>query len=97
MDDGQGAAADHAKTGLIPTNLEAANASKIARDSYLHTYVEAADNAFFWPPVKNWSKIDEVYTEYLTKIFSGDLSVKEGLDQAAAEIDRLLADSNSSQ
>ncbi|MGM0874683.1 MAG: extracellular solute-binding protein [Bacillota bacterium] len=86
-----------ARTGLIPTNLEASKAFKVTRNSYLSPYKEATENAIQWPPVKNWCKIDEVYTEHLNKIFAGELSVKDGLDRAAAEIDRLLADSDSSQ
>jgi multiple sugar transport system substrate-binding protein len=82
-----------AQTGLMPTNLDAAKAMKITKNSYLYPYKEAAENAFLWPQVKNWSKIDVVYTEYMYKIFEGELSVKDGLDRAAAEIDKLLADS----
>jgi multiple sugar transport system substrate-binding protein len=82
-----------AQTGLMPTNLDAAKSLKITKNSYLYPYKEAAKHAFLWPKVKNWSKIDEVYTEYFYKIFEGKLSVKDGLDRAAAEIDRLLADS----
>lgn len=81
-----------APTGLMPTNQEAIKSLKIPRDSYLYTYTEAANTAFQWPPVKNWSKIDQVYTENLDKIFSGRLSVKKGLDRAATEIDKLLSD-----
>ncbi|RBW68308.1 hypothetical protein DS031_17455 [Bacillus taeanensis] len=79
-------------TELIPTNLEVAKASTITRDSYLYPYREDAKNAILLPLVKNWRKIDGVYTEYMNKIFEGELSVKDGLDRAAAEIDRLLAD-----
>lgn len=82
-----------AQTGLMPTNQDAVKAMKIPNNSYLNPYKEAAENAFLWPQVKNWSKIDEVYCEYLNKIFEGELSVKDGLDRAAAEIDKLLADS----
>jgi multiple sugar transport system substrate-binding protein len=81
-------------TDLIPTNLEAVKALTITRDSYLSPYREDAKNATLLPLVKNWSKIDRVYTEYMNKIFEDELSVKEGLDRAAADIDSLLADSN---
>jgi multiple sugar transport system substrate-binding protein len=82
-----------AQTGLMPTNQDAVKAMKMPNNSYLHPYKEAAENAFLWPQVKNWSKIDVVYTEYMNKIFKGELSVKDGLDRAAAEIDKLLTDS----
>ncbi|MGG3623078.1 extracellular solute-binding protein [Bacillus gobiensis] len=83
------------KSGLIPTNKEAVDTFTSMQDSYHFPYSETADQAFSWPPVKNWSKIEEVYTYYLSEIFKGKLSVKEGLDRAAAEIDKLLADSDS--
>lgn len=82
-----------AQTGLMPTNLEAAKAMNIPKDSYLQFYKVATENAFLWPKVKNWSTIEKVYCEYLIKIFAGELSVKDGLDRAASEIDKLLVDS----
>lgn len=84
-----------ARTGLIPTNMEARKSWMVDRDSYLYPYVEATAEAFLRPPVKNWGKIEQVYIVYLSKIFLGELSVKEGLDRAASEIDMLLADTDS--
>lgn len=78
------------RTGLIPTNIEASKVLTVNRDSFIYPYVKALDHAFLRPPVKNWSKIDEVYSRYLRKIFEGELPVKDGLDRAAAEIDTLL-------
>ncbi|WP_445506520.1 extracellular solute-binding protein [Niallia sp. 03190] len=82
-----------AQTGLIPTNMEAAKILEESGKSYPYSsYVEAMNYAFLWISDKNWYKIDKVYTDYLIKIFAGELSVKEGLDRAAAEIDELLAE-----
>ncbi|WP_419876142.1 extracellular solute-binding protein [Candidatus Pristimantibacillus sp. PTI5] len=78
------------RAGLIPTNREAVDALTVGRESYLNAYLESMNNTFLRPPVKNWSKIDEVYTMYLRKIFLGELTAKDGLDQAASEIDDLL-------
>lgn len=83
-----------ARAGLIPANREAVKALGVNKDSYLYPYVEAMDDTFLRPAVKNWSEIEEVYTLYLHKIFLGDLSVRDGLDRAAAEIDKLLEDSD---
>ncbi|WP_179037119.1 extracellular solute-binding protein [Paenibacillus sp. URB8-2] len=80
------------RSGLIPANREALKVMKISRDSYLYPYVEAVDDGFLRPTVKNWSKIELVYTQYLHKIFLGELPVQQGLDLAAAEIDGLLED-----
>ncbi|MDQ0194490.1 extracellular solute-binding protein [Paenibacillus wynnii] len=80
------------RAGLIPTNREAVKALSVNKDLYLYSYLEAMDNTFLRPTVKNWSKIEKVYTLYMHKIFLGELSVKDGLDRAAAEIDKLLED-----
>ncbi|QWU16771.1 multiple sugar transport system substrate-binding protein [Paenibacillus sophorae] len=81
-----------AKAGLIPTNKEAVKALNVSSHSYLYPYVEEVDDSFLRPPVKNWSKIDEMYTVYMNQIFLGHLSAREGLDRAAEEIDKLLKD-----
>jgi multiple sugar transport system substrate-binding protein len=43
------------------------------------------------PPVPNWSKIDDLLQKKLQAAFQGQSSVQQALDQAAAEIDPLLA------
>lgn len=83
------------RTGLIPTNVDAEKELTVNKDSFIYPYIVALDHAFLRPPVKNWSKINEVYTLYLRKIFLGELPVKDGLDRAAVEIDILLAESDS--
>lgn len=80
------------RSGLLPTNREAAQSMKVSRDSYIHPYQEALANAVQRPAIRNWEKIDEVYSLYLGKIFLGEISAKEGLTRAAEKIDRLLAD-----
>ncbi|AJY75892.1 extracellular solute-binding protein [Paenibacillus beijingensis] len=80
------------KIGLFPTNLEAARSMKVNRDSYIYPYREAIDHAFLKTSIKNWDKIDEVYTLYMRKIFREEISLKIGLTQAAEAIDRLLAE-----
>lgn len=83
-----------AQTGLIPTNKEAAKALNVVKDSFIFPYVEALEHPFLRPPVKRWSKIDEIFTQYMRKIFQGDLTAREGLNRAAAEIDLLLTDND---
>ncbi|CAM4168059.1 extracellular solute-binding protein [Paenibacillus alkaliterrae] len=77
------------QTGLIPTNLEAKE-MKANRESFIHPYAVALDQTFLRPPVKAWSRIDEIYAVYMAKIFQGELSVEDGLTQAAGKIDQLL-------
>jgi multiple sugar transport system substrate-binding protein len=43
------------------------------------------------PPVANWSKIDDLLQKKLQAAFQGQLTVQQALDQAAADIDPLLA------
>ena len=78
------------RTGMFPTNMKAIKALAINRNSFVYPYTDALDSFLVRPPVKNWSEIDNVYTKYLHEIFMEEVSVKEGLDRAAAEIDRLL-------
>ncbi|WP_051250416.1 extracellular solute-binding protein [Paenibacillus harenae] len=77
------------QTGLIPTTLEAKD-MKARDESFIPPYTEALEHTFLRPPVKEWSAMDKIYSEYMTSIFQGELSVKEGLTRAAAEIDLLL-------
>ncbi|MFD1775290.1 extracellular solute-binding protein [Paenibacillus rhizophilus] len=79
------------RVGLFPTNLEAVKSMTVDVDSYVYPYQMALDNAFLRPSVKNWGKIDEIYTLYMRQIFRGEISVKDGLTRAAEEIDRLFA------
>lgn len=79
------------QTGLIPANLEA-KAIKAQAESFIPPFAQALNQTFLRPPVKNWSRIDEVYTGYMKQIFQGELTPRQGLTQAAAEIDRLLAE-----
>lgn len=79
------------RTGLFPTNSEAAKSMKVNRDSYIYPYQESLDYAFQRPSVQNWNKIDEVYTHYMRQIFRGEISPKDGLTRAAKEIDGLLS------
>ena len=43
------------------------------------------------PPVPSWPKIDDLLQRKLQAAFQGELSVQDALDQAAEEIDALLA------
>jgi multiple sugar transport system substrate-binding protein len=77
------------QTGLIPTNLEAKEI-KVQGESFIHPFAEALNHTFLRPPVKNYSRIDAIYIAYMTKIFQEELTVQQGLTEAAVQIDRLL-------
>ncbi|GAA1743833.1 extracellular solute-binding protein [Luedemannella helvata] len=54
-------------------------------------FVQQLQTAKPRPPVPNWSKINDLLQAKLQNAFKGDLTVQAALDQAAAEIDPLLA------
>lgn len=54
-------------------------------------FVEQLKTAKPRPPVPTWPKIDDLLQKKLQAAFKGDLTVAQALDQAAAEIDTLLA------
>jgi len=55
------------------------------------TFVEQLKTARPRPVVPSWPKIDDLLQKKLQAAFKGDLTVQAALDQAAAEIDALLA------
>jgi multiple sugar transport system substrate-binding protein len=40
--------------------------------------------------VADWAQIDEIYTKYMQMMILGRIGVKEGLDLAAKEMDKIL-------
>jgi len=54
-------------------------------------FVEQLKTAKPRPPVPAWPKIDDLLQKKLQSAFMGDMTVQEALDQAAGEIDTLLA------
>jgi multiple sugar transport system substrate-binding protein len=83
------------RLGLFPVNSEAIKSMNVDPNSFVHSYQLALDNAYLKPSVTNWSKIDEVYTFYMRKIFQGRIPPRDGLTLAAKKIDRLLLDPGS--
>lgn len=77
------------KTGLIPTNMKA-KVIKAQDDSFIPPFTQALDQTFLRPPVKHWGKIEEIYLDYMIRIFQGELSAREGLTEAAEQIDKWL-------
>jgi multiple sugar transport system substrate-binding protein len=54
-------------------------------------FVEQLKTAKPRPPVPTWPKIDDLLQKKLQSAFKGDMTVQQALDQAAGEIDTLLA------
>jgi multiple sugar transport system substrate-binding protein len=78
------------ETGLIPTNKNVDLSNLMHKYPYFQPYVESIDNAFLRPPVAKWDRIDEIFSSYMRSIFSGSISVEDGLKSAANEIDQIL-------
>ncbi|PTX61328.1 carbohydrate ABC transporter substrate-binding protein (CUT1 family) [Melghirimyces profundicolus] len=78
------------RTGLIPTNKEAAHSYDQLDQPFIEPYVKGLEQAYLRPPVDNWSKIEKIYRDYLEKILAEEMGVEEGLNKAAKEIDPLL-------
>ncbi|WBL14591.1 extracellular solute-binding protein [Sutcliffiella sp. NC1] len=76
--------------GLIPTNKNVEVTAYYEEYPYLQTYVESLEYAFLRPPLAQWSKVDEMYTQYMRLILSRSMTVEEGLREAAEKIDHIL-------
>jgi multiple sugar transport system substrate-binding protein len=87
---GKEAQLDMAKTGMIPTNLEAVKELSGESGTYTATYLEALRSSFLRPPVGNWTRVNEAFRLGMKQIFEGKTPVKAGLDQLAAQLDALL-------
>jgi multiple sugar transport system substrate-binding protein len=78
------------EAGLIPTNKHVELGNVIEKYPYYQTYVDSIQDAFLRPPVAGWSRIEEIYLRYFKLILSGSITVEEGLNKAAEEIDLVL-------
>lgn len=58
---------------------------------YYGIFLEQLKNARPRTPHPQWPKIDQTLDTYVARAVKGDLTVKQALDRAAKEIDRLLA------
>lgn len=78
------------QTGLIPTNKKIEYSELFDQHPYYKVYSESINNSFLRPTVSEWNQIDQIFTQYITSIFIGGISVEEGLAEAAKEIEQLL-------
>jgi multiple sugar transport system substrate-binding protein len=80
------------KTGLIPTNSEviADVPNEIKANPYIMATIKALDHSFLRPPIAKWESIEGIFMGYLLQIFIKKISVENGLNNAAVEIDHLL-------
>jgi multiple sugar transport system substrate-binding protein len=78
------------ETGLIPTNVEAANDPRALANPAIRPFVESLDESFLRPPVPNWNKIDKEFSESFDLILRGEIPVESGLQSLAARVEALL-------
>ena len=58
---------------------------------YYEPFVEQVERARPRPPTPAWPRIEQVLQQQVQLALRGELSAQEAMDQAAAEIDGLLA------
>jgi multiple sugar transport system substrate-binding protein len=81
-----------AKTGQMPVTKSASNSPVMKETSYYANYVTQLQTAKPRTPVANWSKIEKVLNDSFEMVLRGESTPKAALDNAAKEIDTLLAD-----
>ncbi len=79
-----------AETGLVPSNMEAANDPKFLEVPFAKEYVEQLETAYPRTPLPEWSEIEAVINLNFEKIIRGEMGVKEALDDAAKKADSII-------
>jgi multiple sugar transport system substrate-binding protein len=81
-----------AKVGQMPVNLAALdNAEAIAAMPLLPVFKEALLTAKSRPVTPLWGDMENIIATKVAEAFLGDKSVQTALDEAASEIDALIA------
>ena len=89
---GQEAQVAMAKVGQMPVNLTALeNADSLAAMPLLPVYVQALQTAKSRPVIPQWSEIENIVATKAAEAITGVKSAQTAMDEAAAEIDALLA------
>ncbi len=82
-----------AKVGQMPVNLDALeNAEAIAALPLLPVFAEALQTAKARPVIPQWSEVENIIATKVAEAITGQKAVQTALDEAATEIDALLAD-----
>lgn len=77
-------------SGILPANKEAANSSAMLQTPYLKAYVEGLENARLRPPVKSWSRMENIYTKAMEAVIFHDRDIETTINDAAKRMDQLL-------
>lgn len=76
----------------LPPRVSLADAEFIAQDPNLRTYVEAMQYGRGNPNHPKWVQIRDIISRYLERAMRGVMTPQEALDEAAREVNRLLAE-----
>jgi ABC-type glycerol-3-phosphate transport system substrate-binding protein len=79
------------RLGQIPVNVKAADAITAAEDPYLAVFVEQMKTAVARPQTPYYPEMENLMNPEMQAALDGTKSVKDALDSAVAEIDKLLA------
>lgn len=79
------------RTGQLPTNLETeAIETGNETNQLIQVSKESLTVPLFRPPIPQWLDMEEIWNAKVKMIFSGQISVQIGLDEAATAFDALL-------
>ena len=79
-----------AEAGMIPVTRSAVEKMNISETPYLEAYLDQLETAKPRTPSANWGQIDTLLGNAFEKAIRGEVSAKDALNQAAAEVDKLL-------
>jgi multiple sugar transport system substrate-binding protein len=77
--------------GFIPVTSAVAEMPEFADDPNLRVFTGLMENARFAPLIPGWEEIAQITSDALQRIYLGEGEVQATLDEAAAEIDAILA------
>jgi len=81
------------KTGMIPTNEEAASHVFTGEhEQYINVYVESMQSVFLRPPIADLDAVEELFVKMMNNIFIHQRPVADEAAAIARQIDRILAD-----
>ncbi|WP_260115482.1 extracellular solute-binding protein [Paenibacillus hexagrammi] len=79
------------KVGIIPANSEVTFPKEVQDNPFIMAAVEGLKHQpSLRPVVPHWDLIDEVFGQTMNRILDNQISVTDGLNEAAAKIDTIL-------
>lgn len=79
-----------AETGLIPSNMAAAEAMKTMDIPFVDTYVEQLETALPRTPIPQWGEVEAIFNLAFEKAVRGEQEPKAALDEAVKQIGAIL-------